>query len=118
MPGNAGQTAGHGEGRDHPHIFRFIDEIRTDEELVCFLMDHSTRGSSPHAFRSDDLPQVRRDFIKLVRRAVGRMGCVSDRPEAASPRNDRPSAAFAFRIEHREAGINSGNLLGGACERA
>ena len=120
VAGVAGQAAGHELRRDDADRAVRPDEVRPDDELVRFLVDHAVGRRAADAFRAHDLPQVRGDLVELVARAVGEVRSVGDDPEAVGPRDHGAGAALALVIEIGELGIDAGPFLrrgrGGRCQ--
>ena len=112
MPGRGRQTPRHDEGRDDPDLTLAVDQVRTDEKLPGLLMDHAVGWCTAHAFRSDDLPQSGRDFVKPVGGPIGRMGSVGHHPQSISPRHDGPDPALVLGIEHGQCRIDTAHLAG------
>ena len=101
MTGHTRQSAWHFLKRNHSHSPFRIDQVRPDDQLLRFLMNHPIGDSTSHAFWTDDLFQIRRDLVKFVRRSVGTMRTVGHHPEAVSPWNNGPRPTLALLVEHR-----------------
>ena len=111
VTGVAGVAAGHELRGDDPHRAVRADEIRPDDQLVRLLVDHAVRRRAPDAFGAHDQPEVGRDLVELVARAVRQVRTVGDDPQAIGPRHDGAGAAFAFVVEVGELGVDAGPFL-------
>ena len=110
MAGVAGQAARHFLRRNGADLALRVDGVRADEELVRLAVDHAVGRRAADAFGPDDLPEVRRDFIELVRRAERQVRPVTDNPQPVCPRYDRSRAALTLLVECGEMRIDAGDL--------
>ena len=94
--------------RSHPSLL--IDQVRPDDQLLRFLMNHPIGYSASHAFRADDLPQIRRDLVKFVRRSVGTVRSVGHHPKPIRPRYHGTRPTLPLLVEHRQRRVDAGNF--------
>ncbi len=112
VPGVAGRATEHLLVRDHAHVALRVDRIGADEELLRFAVDEAIGRRAADAFRPDDLLQVGRDLVELVRRPARLVRRVGDHPEPVRPRHHRARAALLLLVEHGEMRIDAADLKG------
>ena len=110
VAGGAGQPPRHALRRDHADLPAGVDEVGADEQLPGLAVDQPVGRRAADAFRTDDLLQIGRDLVQLVRGAERQVRPVGDHPEPVRPGHHGAGAAFIFRIEHRQVRVDAADL--------
>ena len=68
MAGESRVTTKHRAVRDRADIALGIDDVRSDEKLLRFFVNHAVRGSATDRFRTHGFLQVACDFVEFIGR--------------------------------------------------
>ena len=94
VPRHGRNAAGHDLGRDDSHPALRVDEIRSDDHLVRFAMDHAVGMRAADALGAGGQVQRGVQLVELIVSAAKDVGRIRDVPELAGPGHDRPDAGF------------------------
>ena len=116
MPRQSGEPSRQLVTRDDAHLARFINGIRSDEQLPRLAMNHPAGTRAAYALGPDLQRHVRQDGEELVIAAPEVVRRVSRAPQLPRPRHRRAestlhgrSLAFRIGIENREMRIDAGH---------
>ena len=84
-----------------------VDEIRAEDELVRFGVDHPVGVRAADALGMERELEVGADGVKSVVTARGRGRRIGEPPQSLRPRHERADATFTGGIEDGEMRINA-----------
>ena len=93
--------------RDSSYVTLCINHVRTDEELLTWLVDHTVGWSTTDTLLAHDLLQVWCNLIEFVVRTIRLMWRVGNHPQAISPRHYGSCTALALRVVVCQMGVDT-----------
>ena len=90
-----------------------INSVWADKQLPALRVNHPVGRCTSCAFWPDDLRQIGRDLVQLIRRTKRQVGAVGDHPQPVGPGYNRPRATLTLIVVISQMRINAAKLRAG-----